>query len=111
MQKEYRLPVVMRVMDRLGFAESTIGTQYIREAVDIASQHYRAMMCKDIYPEIAKRYGVTPTSAERAIRTAIECAQRSPSWDYQWKAIGGWGSPTNSEVIMRLLREGRYNED
>lgn len=96
---------VIRTMDRLGYAESTVGTRYIRQAVEIAANQVRTMMTKDIYPEIAKMNGVTPMAAERAMRTATEKARRSPSWDYEWREIGGWNDPTNSEVIMRLVRE------
>lgn len=103
-----KMPIVIRTMDRLGFAESTPGTQYIRDAVEIAYGTVRAMMCKDIYPEIAKKYGTTAGAVERAMRTAVSKAQRSPNWDWNWKEIGGWGEPSNSEVIMRLLRECRY---
>lgn len=109
--QDYRLPVVVRTMDKLGFAESTIGTHYIRDAVDIAARSVRAMMCKDIYPEIAKKYGTTAGAVERAMRTAIDKAQRSPFWDWNWKEIGGWGDPSNSEVVMRLLREARFDEN
>jgi len=98
---------LVRTMDQLGFAESTIGTRYIRDAVEIAAGLERAMMCKDIYPGIAQKHGIAPAHAERAIRTAIGKAQRSPSWDFQWKELGGWGDPTNSELILRLLRECR----
>lgn len=99
---------LIRMMNSLGFAESTPGTQYIRDAVEIAAGMDRAMMTKHIYPQIAKKYGITNVAAERAIRTAIAKATRSPSWDWNWKEIGGWGDPSNSEVIMRLLREVRY---
>ena len=98
-QKLYRL------MDGLGYAESTPGTRFIRDAVEIAAGLDRAMMTKHIYPEIAKKYGMTNTAVERAIRTATEKATRSPNWEWNWREIGGWNSPTNSEVIMRLLRE------
>ena len=101
---------VMRTMDKLGYAESTVGTRYIRQAVEIAASMAHAMMTKDIYPEIAKMNGVTPNAAERAMRTATEKARRSPSWEYNWREIGGWNEPTNSEVIFRLVREC-YDED
>lgn len=101
---------MIRMMDRLGFAESTSGTKYIREAVGIAAGLERAMMCKDIYPEIAKRHNVTAASVERAMRAAIDKATRSPNWDWNWKEIGGWGRPCNSEVVLRLLRECREEE-
>ena len=44
-QKLYRL------MDGLGFAESTIGTKYIREAVEAAANIDRIMMTKNTVPE------------------------------------------------------------
>lgn len=96
---------VIRTMDKLGYAESTVGTRYIRQAAEIAANLAHAMMTKDIYPEIAKMNGVTPNAAERAMRTATEKARRSPSWDYAWREIGGWNEPTNAEVIFRLARE------
>ena len=96
---------LVRVMDQLGFAESTIGTKYIREAVEIASEVDRVMMTKHIYPAIAKAHGESAAGVERAIRTAISKATRSPMWEWQWRDIGGWNEPTNSEVIMRLTRE------
>lgn len=96
---------MITLMNRLGFAESTIGTAYIRAAVEIAAEYDRAMMCKHIYPEVAKRYKTTSTAVERAMRTAIDKATRSPSWEWQWREIGGWGRPSNSEVILRILRE------
>ena len=108
MQIEYSAQKCIRQMNSLGFVESTIGTRYIREAVEIAHEFDRAMMCKDIYPELAKRHGVSPSAVERAIRTAVAKARMSPFWEYRWKEIGGWGAPTNSEVIMRLLRECQY---
>ena len=101
---------VMRTMDKLGYAESTVGTRYIRQAVEIAAKAAHAMMTKDIYPEIARKNGVTAYSAERAMRTATDKARRSPSWDYEWREIGGWNDPTNAEVIFRLVREC-YSED
>ena len=102
---EISIQKVMRIMDKLGFAESTIGTRYIREAVKIAAGMTHAMMTKDIYPGVAKMYGITTCAAERCMRTAVEKARRSPNWEYNWREIGGWNDPTNAEVIMRLVRE------
>lgn len=98
-------PKLTRTMDRLGYAESTIGTRYLRQAVEIAEGLTRVMVCKDIYPEVAKLNGVAPANVERAIRTATEKAMRSPFWEYNWRELGGWGHPTNAEVIARLARE------
>lgn len=98
---------VMREMDNLGFAEATIGTRYIRRAVEIIAEQPRAMITKDVYPQIAKEFGAAPHNVERAIRVAITKARRSPSWDWNW-GIMTTQEPTNSEVIFRLLRGALY---
>ena len=108
---EISMQKLYRTMNGLGFAESTIGTKYIREAVEIAAELDRVMMTKHIYPAIGKAHGETPAVVERAIRTAISKATRSPMWDWAWREIGGWNDPTNSEVIMRLTREVQMDED
>lgn len=92
-------------MDKLGFSEKTPGTQHIRAAVSIVDQDRRAMMCKDIYPTIAKANGKTSAAIERSMRTAISKAMNSPTWEHEWREIGGWNFPSNSEVILRLARE------
>lgn len=96
---------VCRAMDALGYAESTVGTRMIRDAVQIVSENSRAMFCKDVYPALAKKYGSTPAAVERAMRTATEKARRSPSWDHHWKHLGGFNTPHNGEVVWRLVRE------
>ena len=101
---------IMRNMDKLGFAESTCGTTYIREAVKLAAEYDRAMMCKDIYPRLSRMYATSPTAIERAMRTAIEKAMRSPSFEYAWREMGGWGKPSNAEMIFRLLRFVKYED-
>ena len=96
---------VIRSMDALGYAESTIGTRMIRDAVQMVADDTRAMFCKDVYPALAKKYGCKPADVERAMRTATAKAKRSPSWDFQWRALGGFNTPTNGEVVWRLVRE------
>lgn len=108
---EIRNQKLYRIMNGLGFAESTIGTKYIREAVELAADLDRVMMTKHIYPVIAKAHGEPASAVERAIRTAISKATRSPMWEWAWREIGGWNEPTNSEVIMRLLREVQNDAD
>lgn len=96
-------------LDALGFRESTPGTDYIRMACEIVDKQRDAMMCKEIYPGIAKAVGRTPAAVERCMRSAIEVAMRSPAWEIAWRELGGWGHPTNGEVIRRLARESDEN--
>ena len=69
-----------------------------------------------LYPEVAKRFGTTPSRVERAIRHAIEVA-----WDrgdletlqrfFGYTVSNTKGKPTNSEFIAmiadRLVLEQR----
>lgn len=96
---------VIRQMDSMGYAESTTGTRLLREAVQIVADNSRAMFCKDVYPALAKKYGMAPAAVERAMRTATQKAMRSPSWEWEWGKLGGFNTPTNSEVVWRLVRE------
>jgi len=98
-----------RNMDALGFKESLPGTEYIRTACSMVDANRSAMMCKEIYPGIAKAAGRSPAAIERGMRTAIEAAMRSPTWETSWREMGGWGHPSNAEVIRRLVRESDAN--
>ena len=102
---------VIRQMDSMGYAESTIGTRMIRDAVELVAENSRAMFCKDVYPALATKYGCKPADVERAMRTATTKARRSPSWDFAWRHLGGFNTPTNSEVVWRLVRECAEGSD
>lgn len=103
------------IMDGLGFKESTKGTEYIRRAAAAVDEEPGAMITKDIYPRVSREanldgYRVTPQQVERNIRQAVACAMRSPYWDTAWRGLGGWGRPSNDEVIRRLAREARIED-
>ena len=98
------------IMDSLGFRESSIGTEYIRQAVDVVDGQRAAMMSKEVYPTLARAANVTPVSVERAIRAAKEQAMSSPYWDVAWRGIGGWGRPTNKELVCRIAREAEIED-
>ena len=97
-------------LDNLGFRESTPGTEYIRMGIQMVDERRTAMMCKEIYPGIAKAAGRTPAAIERCMRTAINAAMESPTWETAWRDMGGWGRPTNSELMHRLARESAYED-
>ena len=94
------------LMDGLGFKMTTKGTPAIRRAVEIVVENPDAMMTKEVYPVIAGARGEWGR-VERNMRTAIAAAARSPGWDEAWRGMGGWGIPTNAELIRRIAREVR----
>lgn len=96
-----------KMLDSLGFRESSAGTNDIRRAVGIVEDNDAALMCKDVYPVLADGDRAEMARIERRMRGAIATAMKSPVWDEAWREMGGWGTPTNSELIRRLAREMR----
>lgn len=93
-------------LDELGFSLTTKGTEQIRQAVEIVVDNPDAAMTKEVYPAIADNRGQWG-QVERNMRTAIARAMRSPVWDQVWNSMGGYGRPTNAELIRRVAREVR----
>ena len=65
-----------------------------------------------LYPELAKRYGATPTRVERAIRHAIEVAWDRGDWGVFKRYFGNTissirGKATNSEFISCVTNQLR----
>ena len=100
---------VTAMMHEIGVPAHIKGYQYVREAIVIAVQDMEVInaVTKVLYPEVAKRYGTTPSRVERAIRHAIEVA-----WDrgdletlqsyFGYTVSLSKGKPTNSEFIAML---------
>ena len=70
--------LVTNLIHEVGVPAHIKGYQYLREAImmvvndiDVINQ-----ITKSLYPQIAKKYGTTPSRVERAIRHAIEVAWR-----------------------------------
>ena len=101
--------VVTDIIHEIGVPAHIKGYQYLREAI-ILTIHDMDMInavTKVLYPEVAKRFGTTPSRVERAIRHAIEVA-----WDrgdievlqkyFGYTVSGVKGKPTNSEFIALI---------
>ena len=110
--------LVTSVIHEIGVPAHIKGYQYLREAIMIAVDDMDVInaVTKVLYPEVAKRFGTTPSRVERAIRHAIEVA-----WDrgdletlqkyFGYTVTNAKGKPTNSEFIAmiadRLVLEQR----
>lgn len=101
--------VVTEIIHEIGVPAHIKGYQYLREAIILAINDMDVInaVTKVLYPEVAKRYGTTPSRVERAIRHAIEVA-----WDrgdvevlqkfFGYTVSGIKGKPTNSEFIAMI---------
>jgi len=100
---------VTAVIHEVGVPAHIKGYQYVREAIVIAVQDMDVInaVTKVLYPEVAHRYGTTPSRVERAVRHAIEVA-----WDrgdletlqryFGYTVNSTKGKPTNSEFIAMI---------
>ena len=101
--------VVTDIIHEIGVPAHIKGYQYLREAIILTIQDMDMInaVTKVLYPEVAKRFGTTPSRVERAIRHAIEVA-----WDrgdvetlqrfFGYTVSGIKGKPTNSEFIAMI---------
>ena len=93
------------MLDNLGFKESYRGTDYLRAGIAMVCARRDLSMTKDIYPALARAAERSPAAIERSIRSALRAAMDSPVWEGEWRRLGGWDDPTNSEVMRRIARE------
>ena len=101
--------VVTDIIHEIGVPAHIKGYQYLREAIILTIKDMDMInaVTKVLHPEVAKRFGTTPSRVERAIRHAIEVA-----WDrgdvetlqkfFGYTVSGIKGKPTNSEFIAMI---------
>lgn len=100
---------VTSIIHEIGVPAHIKGYQYLREAILIAVDDMDVInaVTKVLYPEVARRYGTTPSRVERAIRHAIEVAWDRGDLETLQKFFGYTvsntkGKPTNSEFIAMI---------
>ena len=94
-----------KALDDLGFQKSHVGTEYIKAGARIMAKDRNAMVCKDVYPTLGGGTRSGFSRVERSMRDALQAAMRNPNWHSVWTGMGGWGKPTNKELLHRLARE------
>lgn len=101
--------IVTDFMHELGLPAHIKGYQYIRTAVMMAVEDMEVLnyITKQLYPDIAVKYGSTSSRVERAIRHAIEVAWTRGRPETMNRIFGytidtGKGKPTNSEFIAMV---------
>lgn len=100
---------VTNLLHEMGVPAHIKGFQYLRAGIlfTIRGTGSVAGITKVLYPEIAKRFSVTPACVERAMRHAIEIAWNRGDFEMQQKIFrgtisGAKGKPTNGEFIALL---------
>ena len=101
--------MVTAIIHEIGVPAHIKGYQYLREAIILTVENMDVInaVTKVLYPEVAKRFGTTPSRVERAICHAIEVAWDRGDIETLQKYFGytvnsAKGKPTNSEFIAMI---------
>ena len=103
--------VILGILSDIRFSLKASGTTYLVEGVilvlSLKNETRRMGMTKEIYPHIARVYGVSITSVERNIRLAIETAWNKMPCEYAmahypYEYTSRLGRPTNQEFIYAV---------
>ena len=101
--------LVTNVIHEVGVPAHIKGYQYLREAIMMVVNDIEVInqITKQLYPDIAKAFGTTPSRVERAIRHAIEVAWGRGQLDavdniFGYTVSASKGKPTNSEFIAMI---------
>lgn len=95
------------IFEEMGLKNCRKGTLYLIDAVRMYPMGRAKVSIKSILEEVAQKYSVTPSSVERAMRTAIEYLFRYGNRDKIYSVFGNTvdpdkGKPSNGEFISLM---------
>ena len=89
-------------LKQLGIFPDKIGYTYLKMAIEICMKKSGIMICKDVYPEIAKQYNTSPACVEKNIRTAIKSGMSHGDKQIFDEIFGNSERLTNTKFITTL---------
>ena len=100
---------ITKILHELGVPSHIKGYQYIREGISVLYERPEVIggITKELYPDIAHKFGSTVSRVERAIRHAIEVSWNRGNWQLMEDIFGhsvdiDKAKPTNSEFIVTV---------
>lgn len=106
--------LIIRTLQEFGVPANLSGYLYLRTGMEILLENPSKIssMTKEVYPEIAKEHGTTPSRVERAIRHVIERTFDNLGVDGLVDRLGPCasirkGKATNSEFMAALAEDLR----
>ena len=101
---------ITQLLKRMGIPAHIGGYSYLRTGVmmTLEDPELRGAITKALYPKIAKKYNVTASKVERAIRHAIEVSMSRIDYEFYLKVFENTvspdkGKPTNRQYILSLV--------
>ncbi len=108
-EKDNLEALVTNVIHEVGVPAHIKGYQFLREAIIMVVNDINIInqITKELYPDIAEKFGTTPSRVERAIRHAIEVAwgrgdPKTVEGIFGYTISADKGKPTNSEFIAMI---------
>lgn len=109
--------IITSIIKEIGVPAHIKGYAYLREAIQMVYYDIELLgsVTKILYPEIAKKFGTTPSRVERAIRHAIEVAWNRGNYESISEMFGYTvhhmkSKPTNSEFIAMIADKIRIEK-
>jgi two-component system response regulator (stage 0 sporulation protein A) len=94
------LKTIYKYLDAHGFKHAQLGFDYIISAIEIGLKDKMKItkaITKEIYPDVAKLHGTTPSRVERAIRHCISTCTSPTVF-----------ALTNSEFLAKAVDDIKY---
>ena len=108
--------LVTDIIHEIGVPAHIKGYQFLRSSIILAVNDMDILnsITKQLYPEVAKEHGTTPSRVERAIRHAIEVAWSRGKDEtindlFGYSSHSGKTKPTNSEFIALMADKIRLD--
>ncbi len=92
------------LLREIGMNPTLKGYGYLIDAALAVGDQPRVQIARDVYPKIARKFGVSAESVERAVRHAIEAAWTRAATEKR-SGLFGEERPTNRRMILALARE------
>ena len=97
---------IRRVVDEMGFCPNYKGYYFLIFMVDQVLKNKIKSFSKDLYPEVAKTFGVNECSIERDIRSLIKVSELKAEIDSIKKSCRAYVNKVAECVVDRLSRFG-----
>lgn len=100
--------LIRKKLHFLNISDKYLGYDYLFPALELLAKDPKQSFTKELYPDVAKRFGCTSRSVERCIRNAIEKAweHRDPAaWSHYFPQCTE--RPSNALFLSTLAKELR----
>ncbi len=91
-------------LKQLGIFPDRLGYTYLKMAIEICMKKSGVRICKDVYPEIAKKYHTSLACVEKNMRTAINVGMTYGNKKL-YNEIFGNEKPTNTRFVTTLAEK------